>query len=967
MKSMFHKSTFILALIFMISSASSSAQVAVVSGGAGAPDGTGVNGNNNAGGNSTGLGCGGGGASWWGGSGGAGKYGGGGGGAAGYFSIGSINWSGGDGGQGVVVIAYYNGATFLNSVVLTTGTSVTVGAGVTSAKVWAIGGGGGGGGSTENDGTSGGSGGAGGVAYVTKTVSQGNTINYSIGSGGLPGHGATIAGTSGGNTSVTIAGTTLFGNGGGPGLINNISNAAGGTHSGGDGGANGGTGYGRTGDLGGGGGGAIGGANGTENVRSGGTGASSNEISGLFAVCSSATIQNTPSLTSFTPTSGLTATVVTITGSGFTGATAVRVGGISVTSFTVNSATQIVATLASTSVTGSVSVTLPYVTVSKSIYFFTAPSPPSISSFSPTTATTGDLVTINGSNFLGVTSVSFGGTPAISFTVNSNYVIMAVVAAGTSGNVSVSSSAGTTSYAGFTYTAPPTPNVSSFTPTSASTGQTVNITGTNFSGAIAVSFGGTAASSFTVNSATSISAIVGAGTTGSVSVTTSTGTSSQAGFTFVDPIQASGITFSGIQETQMTIGWTNGNGTKRSVFVKAGAGAGTAAPSNNTTYAASSAFGSGAQIGSTGWYCVYNNTGNTVTLIGLVLGTPYTAQVYEYNGNALAEKYNLTTATENPKSQSTSGSTVPSDPTSISATNNPICNGFSTQLAANNVDGTVYWYTGSCGGTQVTTGNTYTVSPVTTTTYYARNYNNSQYSPGCASVSVTVNQPSFTGTQPTVASLYVTGSNVKWYASSTGGSPLATSLTLVDGNHYFASQTVNSVESTARLDITATVDPTPCAPTGAAAQDFCFAATVADLTATVTGSNIRWYTTSGGATALSPTTVLSAGTYYATQTIDCTESASRLAVAVSLTPLTTPSIGGPSTGYTATPGYIYNATNAAGTKMWTVTGGTILLGQGTDSIKVQWTSTGTQTITIQITNGSCQITNSKQVSVTPTP
>ncbi len=84
---------------------------------------------------------------------------------------------------------------------------------------------------------------------------------------------------------------------------------------------------------------------------------------------------------------------------------------------------------------------------------------------------------------------------------------------------------------------------------------------------------------------------------------------------------------------------------------------------------------------------------------------------------------------------------APANPTSISATNNPICSGTSTQLTANGVDGTVYWYTASCGGTATTpaTGSTLTVSPSTTTTYYARNYNNSQFSEGCASVTITVN------------------------------------------------------------------------------------------------------------------------------------------------------------------------------------------------------------------------------------
>ena len=232
-------------------------------------------------------------------------------------------------------------------------------------------------------------------------------------------------------------------------------------------------------------------------------------------------------------------------------------------------------------------------------------------------------------------------------------------------------------------------------------------------------------------------------------------------------------------------------------------------------------------------------------------------------------------------------------------------------------------------------------------------------------IMIAVNQPSFAPAAFTVANLQATGQNIKWYSASTGGSALAASTTIVNGTHYFASQTVNGAESTARLEVTTTIDPTPCAPTAAAAQDFCFAATLADLAAS--GSNIRWYATSGGGSALSPATILSAGTYYATQTINCTESASRMAVAVTLTPLATPSIGGPASGYTATPGYFYNATNAVGTILWTVTGGTILQGQGTTIIRIQWTSTGTQTITVQITNGLCQATNSKQVSVTPTP
>ena len=69
------------------------------------------------------------------------------------------------------------------------------------------------------------------------------------------------------------------------------------------------------------------------------------------------------------------------------------------------------------------------------------------------------------------------------------------------------------------------PTITTISPATGPVGTSVTITGTNLTGATAVSFNGTAASSFVVNSATSITAVVAAGTTtGLVSVTTPSGT-----------------------------------------------------------------------------------------------------------------------------------------------------------------------------------------------------------------------------------------------------------------------------------------------------------------------------------------------------------------------------------------------------------------------------------------------------------
>jgi hypothetical protein len=145
-----------------------------------------------------------------------------------------------------------------------------------------------------------------------------------------------------------------------------------------------------------------------------------------------------------------------------------------------------------------------------------------------------------------------------------------------------------------------------------------------------------------------------------------------------------------------------------------------------------------------------------------------------------------------------------------------------------------------------------------------------------------VNPPTFVPAVRHVSDLTATGENIKWYAAASGGTALASTDVLPTGTtHYYASQTVNGVESTARLEVTARVDATPCAPSGNTTQSFSAGATVASLQATGgTGCTIRWYPASSGGTALATSTVLVNGAhYYATQTIDCTESATRFEVA----------------------------------------------------------------------------------------
>src|SRR5205807_258018 len=249
---------------------------------------------------------------------------------------------------------------------------------------------------------------------------------------------------------------------------------------------------------------------------------------GTGTSATSFTVTVVPSISSFAPTSGPTGTSVTLTGTGFTGATGVSFNSTAATTFTVNSDTQISATVPTGATTGKITVTNAAVT-GTSATSFTVTVVPSITSFTPVSGPTGTSVTLTGTGFTGTTGVSFNSTAATTFTVNSDTQISATEPTGaTSGKITVTNAAGTgTSATSFTVNAAPL--ISSFAPTSGPVGASVTLTGTGFTGATGVSFNGTAATTFTVNSDTQISATVPTGaTTGKITVTNSVGAGTSA-------------------------------------------------------------------------------------------------------------------------------------------------------------------------------------------------------------------------------------------------------------------------------------------------------------------------------------------------------------------------------------------------------------------------------------------------------
>ena len=313
-----------------------------------------------------------------------------------------------------------------------------------------------------------------------------------------------------------------------------------------------------------------------------------------------------PTVTSVAPASGPAAggTAVVITGTNLTGATAVSFGGTAATSFTPVNATTVNAT-APAHAAGVADVRVTTAGGQSAVVagdHFTFVAAPTVTSVAPSSGTTagGTAVTIMGTNLTGVSAVSFGGTAAASFTPVSATQVNATSPAGAAGvvDITVTTPGGTSATSAadqFTFVVPPpAPTITSVVPAIGSTvgGQAVVITGTNLTGASAVSFGGTAATSFTPVNATTVNATAPAHAAGTVDITVTTpgGTSAtNAGdqFTYVAPppvptvtsvVPNSGVTAGG---TAVVITGTNLTGASAVSF--GGTAATSFTPVNATT------------------------------------------------------------------------------------------------------------------------------------------------------------------------------------------------------------------------------------------------------------------------------------------------------------------------------------------------------------------------------------------------
>ncbi|MET4575763.1 midcut-by-XrtH protein [Ottowia thiooxydans] len=249
-------------------------------------------------------------------------------------------------------------------------------------------------------------------------------------------------------------------------------------------------------------------------------------------------------LTQVSPNVGTTSggTVVTLTGSGLTGATEVTFGGIPASQFFVSSATTISAvTPAHLDGLVDVTVTTPGGTaqLSSAYAFLGAPTvTQTLPSSGPTSG--GTSVTLTGNGLTGATEVRFGGVAASQFVVTSATTITAVTPAHLAGTVDVTVTApGGIAHVPSAYTFLAAPTLTQILPNSGPTsgGTSVTLTGSGLASATGITFGGIAATVSTVT-ATTITLITPAHAAGVVDVvvTTQGGTASAVeSFNYLPP------------------------------------------------------------------------------------------------------------------------------------------------------------------------------------------------------------------------------------------------------------------------------------------------------------------------------------------------------------------------------------------------------------------------------------------------
>ncbi|CAI2767756.1 Ig-like domain-containing protein [Flavobacterium collinsii] len=290
------------------------------------------------------------------------------------------------------------------------------------------------------------------------------------------------------------------------------------------------------------------------------------------------------------------------------------------------------------------------------------------------------------------------------------------------------------------------------------------------------------------------------------------------------------------------------------------------------------------------WYTAL--TGGTVipSTTALTSGTYYAAIKDPVSGCESAVRLAVTISV-----------TDPGTPTLVTAGTQNFCKVNAPTFASIQINqSNIVWYTALTGGTVIPS-----TTALTSGTYYAVIKDPASGCESATRLAVTINvtdpvtptttantQVFCSGNNPTVASIQVNGSNIVWYTTATGGTAVASTTALVNGDYYAVTKDpVTGCESSIRLKVTVTVGNSNNPTTTAASQNFCSVSAPTFASIQVNESNVAWFSSATGGTAIPLATALTSGTYYGeiTDPITGCKSAARLAVTITIAnPMPTP-------------------------------------------------------------------------------
>ncbi|WP_347051948.1 gliding motility-associated C-terminal domain-containing protein [Flavobacterium olei] len=276
----------------------------------------------------------------------------------------------------------------------------------------------------------------------------------------------------------------------------------------------------------------------------------------------------------------------------------------------------------------------------------------------------------------------------------------------------------------------------------------------------------------------------------------------------------------------------------------------------------------------------------------------------------------------------------------------------------------VTWFATATGGTAIPTG-----TALTSGVYYG---NILDPVSGCESafrlaVSVTVVAPAATPTtanttqnyctlnNPTIANIKVNEANVVWYNTATGGTALPSTTALVTRTYYGAIASAVGCENPVRLAVTVNVNTPGVVTTPRTSQTFCLSALPTLANILVNETNVVFYTTPTGGTALAANTPLTATTYYAAalnNTTNGCDNGPRLGITISFEDDAAVQIATTDDTPCVFKGVTYSIANGKSNYVWTITGGTIISGGSTadGSVTVSWSDVGPGTVTVSYLN-----------------